>query len=484
MKRLKRSIHQSGKLLSTSDSLTLTDEGVVEGVWIFSRHGDRTPVRPLCPKHRRNEEAAYWVQKLPVPDTASVFRNYAKKYPVQRSGAYSDTFMEERRNPFGFLTSKGLYQLAENGRYLFQRYNRLGHHVPGCDKWENARDFMDAWDVKAFSTNYLRTIMSAQSLLDGIFGTRCHDHTLMDRPLDPSTIREESIPSPCADLLEGDEIVPITVRNLKQDPLNAFERNPDLIEQCTNDVMTSEEFLLNDGKAATLAARLANYLPGLVKKRTSTDFSTRSPSGINWVEAADHFVARNSHGLELSAFSEYEHDVRVERTLEAMAFPTLLHLSWRYRCWYQHDGLLSLMAAPPLREIADQVSRVPSLGPSDARPFVVYSCHDITLLGILYGIGADFLTKETTGLETKEDMSYWPPYGSHLVFELVRMKDKVKGDYHVVRIILNGSLVRSVNAGSHDNSLLSISELEDVVTALEESGGAYGYNFEKLLGKV
>jgi hypothetical protein len=43
----------------------MTNDGIVEGVWILSRHGDPTPSRPLSPDHRRDEEAAFWVTKLP-----------------------------------------------------------------------------------------------------------------------------------------------------------------------------------------------------------------------------------------------------------------------------------------------------------------------------------------------------------------------------------------------------------------------------------
>ncbi len=56
------------------------------------------------------------------------------------------------------------------------------------------------------------------------------------------------------------------------------------------------------------------------------------------------------------------------------------------------------------------------------RPFVIYSCHDVTILGILYALGAEFLADDDGS-----DWRYWPPYGSSLVFELVRIDKK---DHH------------------------------------------------------
>ena len=108
---------------------------------------------------------------------------------------------------------------------------------------------------------------------------------------------------------------------------------------------------------------------------------------------------------------------RVEQTLKAMSLQTKVHLSWRFRQWYQHRHLLAAIAAPPLREILNQMVKTMQLKPSDLekRPFTLYSCHDITILGLLYGIGADFLADETV-----PGWDFWPAYGSTLVFELVR----------------------------------------------------------------
>lgn len=326
----------------------LRTDGVVEGVWMFCRHGDRVPSRCLAPAHRRDEEAAYWMSKLPCPDSASAFESFSRSFPLEiHPGFNQGKFIDAVRNPFGFLTQKGLEQLNDNGHRFFDRYNKHGHHFPDQKewRWEVAQDFLTVWDLRVYSTNYLRTVMSVQSFLDGLLGT----HLLLSkgqRSHDPTICRELRVPSHSWRRPDQTEpLVKVQVRDVSNDPLNAFDRNPDIIADLVKEVMTSEEFQKRDGAAAPLAARLANILPGLVKPRSS-DFSRKSPSGINWVDASDHFVCRMAHNVEFSSFSDFEHDYRVEQTLEAMAHQTLTHLAWRFRQWYQNKKLLAVIAAP------------------------------------------------------------------------------------------------------------------------------------------
>ena len=483
----------------TDTTNLLTNDGIVEGVWMFCRHGDRAPGRPMSPLHRRDEEASFWISKLPFPNSAAAFQALSQRFPLYiLPGTNQGKFIDVTRNPFGFLTQNGLVHLKETGHRFFNRYNHHGHHLPEqLDwRWKEAQDFLSVWDVTVYSTNYLRTVMSVQSFLDGLLGTECYTPT-QTRELDFTVTKESPVPdhswSPDPEQ-DKDVLVPVRVRDVSNDPLNAFDRNPDLIGELVSEVMLSESFRAYDGSAAPLAARLANVLPGLVRPFRS-DFSSRSPSGINWVEAADHFVCRKAHGLSYCAFSDFEHDDRVEQTLEAMSVPTLTHLAWRFRQWYQNDRLLAAIAAPPLREVADQLQQTPQLGASERRPFVIYSCHDITILGLLYGIHADFLLTN----DQSSDWRFWPPYGSHLVFELVRVQDdndvmRDSDTSHVVRVLLNGRPVLTVSkdedgkketppvyAGSGPERMLSVKDFLKLVSDLEERGE---HDYDVLLNRV
>jgi hypothetical protein len=120
------------------------------------------------------------------------------------------------------------------------------------------------------------------------------------------------------------------------------------------------------------------------------------------------------------------------------------------------------------------------LGERERHPFTIYSCHDVTILALLYGIGADFLVGDD-----KAGWRFWPEYASTLVFELVRINDNDKNSdaTHVVRVLLNGKPVRSVDqhnqywegpgrpVGKGPLQMLLAQDFEDIVTNLEKAGG-------------
>lgn len=185
---------------------------------------------------------------------------------------------------------------------------------------------------------------------------------------------------------------------------------------------------------------------------------------------ADHFVCRESHGLPLAKFTDFDDDERVEQTLKAMSHQTKMHLAWRFRQWYKNRKLLSAIAGPPFREILNQMHESTSLGESEKRRFTLYSCHDITILGILYGLGASFLADELNPA-----WLYWPPYASTLAMELVRTNDH----RFRVRTLLDGVPVQSVDfsrpkfppLSTTNDGLLSISDFQKLVEKLEYDGG-------------
>jgi hypothetical protein len=145
------------------------------------------------------------------------------------------------------------------------------------------------------------------------------------------------------------------------------------MSELVSEVISSENFQESDGNAAPLAARLANMLPGLARKKKNVNGFNAAPSGINWIEATDHFVCRSSHNIELSRFSDFEHDDGIEQTLSAMSHQTRAHLAWRFRQWYKSPRLLATIAAPPLREIANQLLAAKSMGAIERHPFTIYS---------------------------------------------------------------------------------------------------------------
>jgi len=164
--------------------------------------------------------------------------------------------------------------------------------------------------------------------------------------------------------------------------------------------------------------------------------------------------------------------------MEAMGGGVLRHLVWRYRSWYQDEELLSHAAGPILGELMGQVWQVvrgdddggvdSTAGEGGGRrspPLVVYSCHDVTILGLLYGIGADFvashdalveagIAEEFAGSKQQSRWQVWPEYACTLLFELVRVRKEsceCDGGTHVVRVVLNGKPVRVVSTLKKDD---------------------------------
>ena len=488
--------HFNSKKVSHTVDPPSKNYGSVVGAWIFCRHGDRTPSRALCPPHRQADEAYFWLTKLPYPSTAFAYKEFSTCFPPLIEDP-SGHFMDVHRNPYGFVTHKGLLQMQNNGKLLRQRFDP--HHNGNVD------EFLKKWRISAYSTNYLRTVLSVQSFLDGLLGTDLYEPTDTRENTDITGMRPQERPVPDHNFIRtphDDEAayeaegygsdyeadsrnnvlrmqlggnsarkkktpkVFVRVRDQSCDNLNAFDRNPDLMRDLVGGVLERSSFQEHDATVAPLAARLANILPGLARKGRS-DFSAKTPSGINWVEAADHFICRTSHLLELSMFTDFEHDEQIEQVLHAMTYKALGHLSWRFRQWYQNPQLLAAIAAPPLREIAQQLEHLQN-HTTDIRALqnphenfvTIYSCHDVTLLALLYALGSDFLADEQSSVWRE----FWPEYASTLAIELVRIDDENKENnnkednssnrnnddksqeaQHVIRVLMNGRVVTSTD---------------------------------------
>lgn len=291
------------------------NSGIIEGVWVFVRHGDRAPSRPLSPPHKVPEESEFWRRKLPRPDSMAAFQEFSRYFPPDIHPSNNGQFLDVKRAPFGFLTHAGVKQMHELGSRLFNRYNRHGYHQRPTDvddadqsgkakrgkhsNYRSAYDFLKAWDMKVYSTNYLRTIMSAQSFLDGLLGTQCYSSLgeLIRRNFAGGDVEWDfyqkslrvpnhgsfSEPSYEVDYDDDSEaLLKVEIRGPDVDTLNAFDRAPELMAELVSAVISSAEFQERDGAAAPSAARLANILPGLARKKKNTSGFNAAPSGINW----------------------------------------------------------------------------------------------------------------------------------------------------------------------------------------------------------
>eukprot|EP00815_Leptocylindrus_aporus_P004562 CAMPEP_0116059166 /NCGR_PEP_ID=MMETSP0322-20121206/5636_1 /TAXON_ID=163516 /ORGANISM="Leptocylindrus danicus var. apora, Strain B651" /LENGTH=472 /DNA_ID=CAMNT_0003543499 /DNA_START=102 /DNA_END=1517 /DNA_ORIENTATION=+ len=395
--------------------------GIVEGVWIFHRHGDRTPSRSLLAAGEESEkEGDMWKTKLPDEKFLEALN---LNFPPDVHESQGEGFLDISRYPYGFLTGLGCSQMKRVGQKLSLRY-RARPRISG-NSAVIASDFLDQWNLSVFSTNYLRTVTSGQCLLLGLLG---------DSPQDKITVK---------------------VRSRKVDTLNAFDKDPAFMMSLVTDVISSPHFQTKDAVAAPLAARLANYLPGLTKPTKIGG----GPSGINWIHATDHFVCRAAHKIQFTNLDTYDKNAQPE--LQEFALPALAHLAWRFRQWYKSPPLLEAIAYPPLKEMVGELTEVPLKPSIERRPFNVFSCHDVTVLALLYAIGAKIVYDETS--------TYWPVYATTLTFELVKVEKGEGMDSYAVRILLNGEPVELV---SRVNSSLRVDEFVNIVEGLKSSTNA------------
>jgi hypothetical protein len=96
---------------------------------------------------------------------------------------------------------------------------------------------------------------------------------------------------------------------------------------------------------------------------------------------------------------------------------------------------------------------------------------------------------------------YWPSYGSHLVFELVRIREDDKeveqplsgcstpnDATHVIRILLDGVPVRSskvdfYSSTTHNASIEGMFTIKSFATLVKNLEDAGGFDYDHLLGK-
>lgn len=361
---------------------------------------------PRLISRRPLPQAAFWRSKLPDPSTVEKLSDL---YPVIVHESYrpDEVFRDRAREPYGYLTGKGLEQMKEAGRAAAARYD-------------------GGWDVKrAWSTNYLRTVTSCQAFLDGF--------------LAPADGRDYT-----------GAPIPVSVPHRNACTLNAYDSRPERMAQINAQATARDAFLTTDVRAVPLAARLVAALPGLA----DVPPHTATPTRIDWICAADHFVCRDAHGLPLTGAGAAGGTAR-EAALRELAGPTLAHLAARFGGWYGYAPLLAETGAPPLRHVAEGIG---AAGAGAARrTFEVHSCHDVTILALLYAVSAEIVEEGRT--------PYWPGYASTLAVELVRGTD---GDQRV-RFRLNGKIIRLRPAGQIV-TWLGVQEFAEVVERVGAKG--------------
>ena len=99
------------------------------------------------------------------------------------------------------------------------------------------------------------------------------------------------------------------------------------------------------------------------------------------------------------------------------------------------------MAGPALHEIQLEMNSIVDNyhynSKNKKKPFRIYSCHDVTILGLLYAIKDRFLSSANHQDNCRLLSSPWPTYATCLTFELVRLATKGKEDKFIIKTWLS-----------------------------------------------
>ncbi|CCI43069.1 unnamed protein product [Albugo candida] len=265
------------------------------------------------------------------------------------------------RYPGGHLTKKGMVQLEEKGAKLWERY----HHLFG-------NEAIHSEAVHATSTNYYRTIQSAQALLMGMF-------------------KQKNGESPKFH---------IRIRNIET---VVPEHSPEIYYRM-------QELYLQE---------LEPQVQAKIKKTEACVrdlFQIPSTDPVNWTAVRDVLTCKKAHNLE------WPQGVTEEIYADVVDADAAL---W-YQC-FSHKGLGTTFFSNGIQELTSHLQKV--LGEEvmslekrvqdfGGPKISVFSCHDCTLVSLVNALDLD--TNQTL-----------PPYATIVTFEIYQNSSASTSEYFI-----------------------------------------------------
>ena len=405
---------RGGASSSTASASTPTKIYRTLQVQIAHRHGDRTPITPL-----KDEE--YWATTLVPQD---LLDKISSNTNVLTTGK-DNNHVAGGRGAFGKLTQLGLFQLVDLGTKLReelvsphdQHHDDPNAYVDVVDEegqhtykyyrypWHPQRPLHPS-NIKIMSTNFPRTIQSAQGLLVGLFpdGT---DATIID-----------------IDARHTDSLIPDPQprRSPEQERLEAHLAAQPHLKQKEEEmrplaIRTTAALLESLGEGALDVS----FGVGEEQKDPNNKEQQQQPPRLAWSQLAEITKCLQVRNRLPSTISVDDQEVISKYT------------AWKWFESLRHPRLAYLAMNPMVSRILDAMHQHET-----EPPVIIYSAHDSTLIGLMCGFRL-------------EQPSVWPEYGSYLKIELLEVQT-IGGDNnndsnhkeHVVRFSLNGSLLRSM----------------------------------------
>jgi acid phosphatase len=367
-------------------------------VQIVHRHGDRTPITTL-------KDEDYWASTLIPPDLLEKISSNTK---IITSGQ-ANTHHAGGKGAFGKLTQLGLFQMIDLGNTLREELvsDKHPHEYDHPDAYQvdphsgnkhykyvfHPQRPLHPKNIKYISTNFPRTIQSAQGLLVGLF---------------PDSTEEPIV----IDARQTDIFIP--------DPQPRQTPEQEALEK---ELAAQPHLKLKEQEMRPLAIRVTEALKDTLGEGAldisygvgEEETKEAGPKTLGWAQLAEITKCLQIRNRLPPAISESETEIISK------------HAAWRWFESLRHPRLAYLAMNRMVSHLIDAMHKH-----DKEPPVIIYSAHDSTLIGLLCSFRL-------------EQPSSWPEYASYLKLELLEVilpMDQRKE--HVVRFSLNGNLLRSL----------------------------------------
>jgi|EP00505_MAST-04D_sp_SCG-Rhode-Island_P002942 hypothetical protein len=408
---------------------------VVKAIVCF-RHGDRSASYNLFEPDADAaiREALGWALELPSRKETKQLEKYAPKLRSQFSQRPRDSGL----GVFGKLTARGIRQTSLLGQWLAQQYVPSGNFsIPNHEA------------VTCFSSNYSRTISSAQSVLKELLGPSVVDGNLVrvkvSSPTEefinvyPFLPRLQKLMYDAAVDPNGD--IAVSDKSMRQVQLELVQMLPSFAFNIRRFSWLNyqDHFHCRAGRSnvpasivrAKVTTKLHEYLgEHMVAETTNEDVKRLVRRLSDYITDEDAEMIFNSIDQDSNGKISFEEMLRFSET----GFPSLQpmdlekrmweisecvesHVFNRFEAWYNSRTILNLAIGRLVRKIYSEMTDNRKARPivmnasSTAPRITLVSGHDITIFPLLQSIGA-----------WRDRPKVWPRYASTVIFEVLQKK--------------------------------------------------------------